>query len=215
MQRIDFMMQRNDFVAKRPERQEISRLVLSLLNKKSIDTKSKLGKPRFEQKYCFLGHQSGIHLTIKIRMKNTIKQKMRPHRMKQECCWKGVSKNFSIRYRRKNPSWYSLLVHNLQWKIRKHDHWVFVNRSRGAKKILIFNNKHVSSSWNFGLGVLNAAWMSGHSSIRTCNPVVPRPRPAISCLLRDQNPWPSLPPANCLGFLNFAMFCFVSFKLLE
>ena len=80
------MMQRNDFVAKRPERQEISRLVLSLLNKKSIDAKSKLGKPRFEQKYCFLGHQSGIHLTIKIRMKNTIKQKMRPHRMKQECC---------------------------------------------------------------------------------------------------------------------------------
>ena len=67
----------------------------------------------------------------------------------------------------------------------------------------------------FGLGVLNAAWMSGHSSIRTCNPVVPRPRPAISCLLRDQNPWPSLPPANCLGFLNFAMFYFVSFKLLE
>ena len=89
-----------------------------------------------------------------------------------------------------------------------------MNRSRAAKKILIFN-KHVSSSWNFGLGVLNAAWMSGHSSIRTCNPVVPRPRPAISCLLRDQNPWPSLPPANCLGFLNFAMFYFVSFKLLE
>ena len=132
MQRIDFMMQRNDFVAKRPERQEISRLVLSLLNKKSIDTKSKLGKPRFEQKYCFLGHQSGIHLNIKIRMKNTIKQKMRPHRMKQECCWKGVSKNFSIRYRRKNPSWYSLLVHNLQWKTRKHGHWVFVNCPQGA-----------------------------------------------------------------------------------
>ena len=79
------MMQRNEFVAKRPERQEISRIVLSLLNEKSIDTKSKLGKPRLEQKYCFLGHQSGIHLTIKIRMKNTIKQKMRPHRMKQEC----------------------------------------------------------------------------------------------------------------------------------
>ena len=112
------MMQRNDFVAKRPERQEISRLVLSLLNEKSIDTKSKLGKRRFQQKYCFLGDQSGIHLTTKIRMKNTIKQKMSPHRMKQECCWKGVSKNFSIRYRRKNPGWYSLLVHNLQWKTR-------------------------------------------------------------------------------------------------